>query len=76
MKIYKTLIRPVVAYRGVTWTLAKWKQETLRMFQKKLVTHTYGLVKKDDEWRVRNNHEIDELLKQVDIIRFVKAQRI
>ena len=34
------------------------------------------MVKEDDEWRIRNNQEIDELLKHEGIVRFVMAQQI
>ena len=36
----------------------------------------YNLVKKDDKWKIKNNHEIDGLLNHENIVRFVKAQRI
>jgi hypothetical protein len=36
----------------------------------------FGFVNIDDIWRIRNNMEIDELIKGADIARFIKAQRI
>ena len=67
MKIYKTLISPVVAYGGETCTLAKVEQESLRKFEVKIVRYVYGPVKKDVEWRVSNNQETDEQLKHEDM---------
>ena len=45
MKIYKKLIRPVVAYGGETWALEKKEQETLRRFKRKIVRRVYSPVK-------------------------------
>ena len=40
----------------------KKEQETLRQFERKIVRRVQ-LVKEDDEWKIRNNQERDELLK-------------
>ena len=42
MKIYRTLIRPVVTYGRVAWTLKKLEQETIKKFEKKLF---WGVIK-------------------------------
>ena len=35
-----------------------------------------GPVNIDNIWRIRNNLEIDKLIEDADIVRFIKAQRI
>ena len=59
-----------------TWTLTKKEQETQRWFERKIVKRVYGSVKENDEWRIKNNQKIDELLKYEDIVKFQNAQRI
>jgi hypothetical protein len=36
----------------------------------------FGPVNIDNTWRIRNNTEIDKLIEDADIVRFIKAQRI
>jgi hypothetical protein len=33
-------------------------------------------VKQGREWRIRNNEEIDNIIRKKDIVRFVKARRV
>jgi len=75
MKIYKTMIRPVVTYSSETWTLTA-KDENLHIFEKLILRKVFGPVNIDNVWRIRNNMEIDNLIEGADIVRFIKAQRI
>jgi hypothetical protein len=36
----------------------------------------FGSININNIWRIRNNTEIDKLIKGADIVRFIKAQRI
>ena len=48
IKIYKTLIRPVITYGGETWTLIHCggEHETLGRFERKIIIRVYGPAKK------------------------------
>uniref|UniRef100_A0A8D8PVV0 Craniofacial development protein 2 n=1 Tax=Cacopsylla melanoneura TaxID=428564 RepID=A0A8D8PVV0_9HEMI len=76
MQIYKTLIRPVVTYGSETWTLTVADRERLRRFERKIIRKIYGGVKENNEWRIRYNHELNDILENKDIVRFIKSRRI
>ena len=58
MKIYKTMIRPVVTHSSETWTLTA-KDENI--FERQMLRKIFGPVNIDNIWRIRNNMEIDKL---------------
>jgi hypothetical protein len=76
MKIYKTMIRPVVTYSSETWALTTKDENNLRIFEKQILRKIFGPVNIDNMWRIQNNMEIDKLIDGADIVRFIKAQRI
>jgi hypothetical protein len=76
MQIYKTLIRPVLTYGCESWTMKKEDENILRRFERKIIRRMYGPVKQGREWRIRNNEEIDNIIRKKDIVRFVRARRI
>jgi hypothetical protein len=76
MKIYKTIIRPVVTYSSETWTLTAKGENNLRIFERQILKKIFGPVKIDNIWRIRNNMETDKLIEGADIVRYIKAQRI
>jgi hypothetical protein len=76
MQIYKTLIRPVVTYGCEARTMKKQDENILRRFERKIIRKIYGPVRQGREWRIRNNEEIDNIIRKKDIVRFMKTRRI
>jgi hypothetical protein len=75
MKIYKTIIRPVVTYWSETWTLTAKDENNLHIFERQTLRKIFGHVNIDNIWRIRNMG-IDKLIEGAYIVRFIKAQRI
>jgi len=76
MKIYKTMLRPVVTNSSETWILTAKVENNLRVFEWQVLRKIFGPVNIDNIWRIRNNMETDELMDGADIVRLVKAKRI
>ncbi|KAJ4450480.1 hypothetical protein ANN_01905 [Periplaneta americana] len=74
VRIFKTVILPVVLYGCETWTLTLREEQRLRVFENKL----YG-AKRDEvtgEWRKLHNAELHALHPSPDIIRHIKSRRL
>ena len=76
MKIYKTMIRPVVTCSSETWKLTARDENNLRIFERQMLRKICGHVNTDNIWRIGKNMEIDKLIEGADILRYIKAQRI
>jgi len=76
MQIYKTLTRPVVTCGSETWTLTKFDENLLRIFERKILRRIYGPVQEGDIWIIRNNEELNRSIKGEDNVKFINAQRI
>ncbi|KAL1445920.1 hypothetical protein WDU94_013975 [Cyamophila willieti] len=77
LKIYKTLIRPVVTYGSEAWAITQQDQEKIRRFERKIIRKIYGPICENGlDWRIRNNQEIKEIMQGEDIVKFIKSQRL
>ena len=76
IRLYKTLIRPVVAYGAETWTMTKKEEQALLIFERKIFRRIYGPKYEDWEWKSRTNRELEELNKEENIVKWIKGQRI
>jgi hypothetical protein len=70
------MVSLVVTYASETWILTGKDENNLRISERQVLRKIYGPVSIGNIWRIRNNMEIDELIKGADIGRFIKAQRI
>jgi uncharacterized radical SAM superfamily Fe-S cluster-containing enzyme len=75
-KLYNSVIKPIVTRASETWVLKKQIEEKLLVFQRKITRRIYGLTVDPNVLRRRTNEEINNLLKQRDIVRYINAQRI
>jgi hypothetical protein len=78
VKIYKTIILPVVLYGCETWSLTLREKHRLRVFENRVLRRIFG-PKWDEvtgEWRKVHNEERHNLYSSPDIIRQVKSRRM
>jgi len=77
LRMYKTLVRPVVTYACETWVLKESIKTKLRIFESKVLRRIYGPTKeKDGTWRINSNEELNRLTDNKNIINHIKAQRL
>jgi len=75
--MYKTLVRPVVAYACETWVLKENIKTKLKVFERKVLRRIYGPTKqKDGTWQIKSNEELNRLTGNKNIINYIKAQRL
>jgi hypothetical protein len=67
----------VVIYRCEDWTLKTRDEQQLRIFEHKILRKMFGPIQdKHGSWRIRMNHELNELIGNADIVRFIKSKRL
>jgi hypothetical protein len=63
VKMYKTIILPVVLYGCETWSLTLREEHTLRVFEKRVLRRIFGPTRNEviGEWRKFHNGELHNL---------------
>ena len=76
IKIYRTIILPVVLYVFETWSLTLRVERRLRVFENRVLRRVFG-PKRDEvkgEWRKLHNEELNDLYPLPNIVRVVKSR--
>ena len=76
IKIYRTIILPVVLYGCETWSLPLREERRLRVFENRVFRRVFG-PKRDEvtgEWRKLHNEELSDLYSLPNIVRVVKSR--
>ena len=70
-------IRPTVTYGCETWVLTASDENQLYIFERKILRKIYGPTQNPDgTWRIKTNDKLRHRMKQEDIIKFIKSQRL
>jgi hypothetical protein len=78
IRIYKTIILPVVLYGCETWSLTSREEHRLRVFENRMLRKIFG-PKRDEvtgEWRKLHNEELRDLYSSLSTIRIIKSRRM
>jgi hypothetical protein len=78
IRIYKTIILPVVLYGCETWSLTLTEEHKLRVFQNRMLRRIFR-PKRDGvtgRWRKLHNEELHNLYFSPNIIRIIKSRRM
>jgi hypothetical protein len=75
IKIYKTVILPVVPYGCETWYLTLREEHRLRVFENRMLRRIFGLKREvDGSWRKLHNDELHNLYSTPNIVRVIKSR--
>jgi len=78
IKIYRTVILPVVLYGHETWSLTLREEHRLRVFENRVLRRICGR-KRDEvtgEWRKIHNEEPNDLYSSPDIVWVIKTRKM
>jgi len=75
-ELYRSLVRPVVTYGSEAWCMTQKEEQTLLVFERKILRSIFGGIKVDETWRRRYNHELYQLYNEPDIVKFIKINRL
>ncbi|KAI5739997.1 hypothetical protein M8J77_026070 [Diaphorina citri] len=76
IKLYKTIIRPILTYGSENWIMTKKTEKKIITFENKILRKIYGPTLENGIWRIKHNKEIRDLYNQPDIVAEVKRGRL
>jgi len=78
IKIYRTIILPIVLYGCETWSLTLREERRLRVFENRVLRRIFGLNRDEvtGEWRKLHNKELNNLYSSPNIVRVIKSRRM
>jgi hypothetical protein len=77
IKIYKSVILPVVLYACETWSPTLRQEHRLSVFENRVLRRIFGPKRDEDgSWRKLHNDELHSLHSSPNIVRVIKSRRM
>ena len=78
IKIYRSIILPVVLYGYETWSLKLREKRRLRVFENRVLRRIFG-PRRDEvtgEWKKLHNEELNDVYCSPNVVRVIKSRRM
>lgn len=75
-ELYRSLVRPVAIYGSEAWYMTQKDEQSLRVFETRILRSIFGAINDGNGWRRRFNHELYELYEEPDIVSVIKISRL
>jgi len=78
IKVYRTIILPVVLYGRETWSLTLREERRLRVFENRVPGRIFG-PRRDEvrgKWRKLHDEELSDLYSSPSFVRVIKSRRM
>jgi hypothetical protein len=71
IRVYRTLVLPVVLYGCGTWSLTLREEKRMRVFKNRVLGRIFGPKRREvtEDWRRLHNEELNDLYSSAIIIR-------
>jgi hypothetical protein len=78
IRVYRTIILPVVLYGCETWSLTSREEQRLRVFENRVLRRIFGPTRDEAkwDWRRLHNEELNDLYSSPNIIGVIKSRRM
>jgi hypothetical protein len=76
IRMYKTIIRPVLLYGSEAWCLMANGEKNLCIWERKVLRKIFGLKCVAGNWRRKTNEEVKQLYGELDIVTEIKKGRL
>ena len=76
LKLYHSIIRPIVNYSCETWISKGNIVTKLLVFERRMLRRIFGPNNENGTWRIKTNQELDEIIKNKNLINFIRTQRL
>jgi len=70
VRMYITLLRPIVLYGAETWLLRKTEERRMAVFERKMYGAYFDVL--TNEWRQLHNEELQSLFQRPGILKEIK----
>jgi len=78
--LYKTLIKPILCYGSVTWTIKQRAEQVLNTFEREILGRIYGPIQElgggGERWRPKWNIDLYGLYSGPNIVEDIKIRRL